>query len=197
MNCESEGGEADEVLRSLNPKGLRTIALTDIVRSTQSQLVRRAPPKLRCKVETILRNFLTSQRSFQMPVDVFRRLYERPNPPSPQRPRSRPVLRGAQFALRKRLQHLSQERLYIKYEPSFKGSLPSSSPQHSPRRQTVRALAPRTSPPSSSREGSYADMHSRKELQRKEQQWTDIKTAQAVARSLHPRSLSAQDIRCS
>jgi hypothetical protein len=158
--------------------------------------VKRVPIQARGRVETLLRDFQTTQRSFQMPTDVFRRLYDRPNHPSPQRPRSRPVVRGLQVSLRKRLQHLSQERLYIKYDASFKDIATSSPPRPLHSRQTVRESPLRTSPPSATIEGSYADMHSRKETLRKEQQWTDIKTAQAVVRSLHPRSLSAADIRC-
>lgn len=196
--AESEGGElsAEEVLRSLNPKGLRTIALTDIVSVRQSQLVKRVPQAAKKRVEVILRDFYITQRSFQMSTEVFKRLYDRPNHPSPQRPRSRPIVRGLQVSLRKRLQHLSQERLYIKYDTSFKEIVASSPPRPLHSRQTVRESPLRTSPPSAVREGSYAYVHSTKETRRKEQQWADIKTAQAVVRCMHPRSLSAVDIRC-
>lgn len=199
FRAESEGGElsAEEVLKSLNPKGLRTIALTDIVSATQSQLVKRVPLIAKSRVEVILRDFHTTQRSFQMPTEIFRRLYARPSHPSPQRPRSRPVVRGLQVSLRKRLQHLSQERLYIKYDASFKEIVASSPHRALHSRQTVRESPLRSSPLSATREGSYANMHSKKETRRKEQQWADIKTAQAVVRSMHPRSLSVTDIRCS
>ena len=124
-----------------------------------------------------------------MQMDVFAKMYleldKGSNRTSPQRPRQTPFPRPLENALRKRLQTLSQERLFITYDDSFKrlavkkpGQSPSPDP--SPLRKSLRRRLSDSTEFSLS-DGSYADMHCKKESQRRVREWADIRTAEAVA----------------
>ena len=163
------------LLQMVNPRGLKSIPLTDIVRVTQKGLTKAVPSHVRQRVESVLREFGFRNQAVAMPVEAFRRMFEEAGKPiervSPKRERSRPIIRTQETVLRKKLKNLSQERLYITYDDSFKETISAIGEPQSEVEQRPMQLGHRRRASDNAEirtEGSYVELHYKKEARQKE-----------------------------
>lgn len=107
-----------------------------------------------------------------MPIEVFRKMYEESQRPitrvSPHRQRRQPLAKLQEASLRKRLQNLSQERLFITYDESFRDIVNLPSEEVQPAATPVQPGHHRRVSDSTGMktEGSYAKVYNRREAMR-------------------------------
>lgn len=181
------------LLKVVNPDRLGHICLDDMVTSRQKHVLDRVPEACRPRVKSVFHDFIFQYRSFKLPVDLFVALYEKTTKARPL-PRSKPSTSpadpkkptNAPLELQRRMKNLSQERQFITYDSAFRAKLSSdrgnsalsSTPMNRDRthkRRISEEVEQRM------KGGSYTGLHQRKVSLRKEQEWEDIKVAQALA----------------
>jgi len=199
--CAQSAVTLSYLLKVVNPDRLGHICLDDMVTSRQKHVLDRVPEACRPRVKSVFHDFIFQYRSFKLPVDLFVTLYERTpklRPPPRSKPSDPKKPANASLELQRRMKTLSQERQFITYDSAFRAKLSSDrgnstlsrTPMHRDRthkRRISEEVEQR------GKSGSYTGLHQRKVSLRKEQEWEDIKVAQALAvhkaRSRSPNTL--------
>lgn len=206
--CSQSAVTLSYLLKVVNPDRLGHICLDDMVSNRQKHVLDRVPEACRPRVKSVFHDFIFQYRSFKLPVDLFISLYEKTTKaraPSRSKPSASPTNAkkpaNASLELQRRMKNLSQERQFITYDNAFRAKLSSDrgnatlsrTPQNRDRthqRRISEEVQQRA------KGCSYSGLHQRKVSLRKEQEWEDIKLAQALAinkaRSRSPATLETE-----